>query len=589
MDGRVAPAQAMDRLAASADLHLQQLLAAIQAGVLLCGRDYRVVLANPIAEAICRQAAIVAVQGQPCHLLLFGSQNPCEGCSAESGKDHAAKRQSLTLTRPGGDIYLRIFCQPWQEQFLLTIHDVTQEITLLRQSDLNRKELQAKNTLIERRRRLNADEQAFLSQLMDNLPEAVLTVDADFLVQRKNKAVDAMVAGQHHTHCYAMFGYAQPCPACPAVRGFAKSDGHKKSQEIGGQVFMEVFTVAPNGRDGLLIFRDITRQVTLIEQIRFHQGEIARKNKMLSLLVEFGTQLQKGNDAREVADYFLDAVLPNLHTGAVALIAQDVRAGNLWLAQQRRMAAEDFKTLTKACLARDFQTLKAEACLAEEKLPWRQSLQLPLLGAKGQRVGLVFLEGEMSGEELAFLKLVTEPLGAYFENQLLYRQLEEKANKDALTGLFNRGYLTQALDEEREKYEEYGVHHAVVLADINGLKKLNDQHGHDCGDQLIVVTAMAMQKTLRATDIAARTGGDEFVILLTNTTDEEAGHFVSRLQQTVFANLQIPLLGGGDFPVTVSFGKAGTDRYPVGALLKEADQQMYVAKQAYYSVTGERR
>ncbi|MGV1098617.1 diguanylate cyclase [Thiovibrio sp. JS02] len=552
----------------------------MQTGLLLCDRECRAVFANQVAMALFRQAGI-EVAGQPCHKLLLGNDGACAGCPAREGEE-AGKKHSLVLKGRDGDIYLKVICQFLQGQFLLTIHDVTQEITLLRRTDLDRKELQAKNILLEHRRRLNMEEQEFLAQLMNNLPDALLTVDENFLVQRKNSAVRGMFADETDTHCYTLLGFVEPCPACPARQGFAAADGLKRSHEAAGRFFTEIFSVAPNGRGGLLIFRDITRQVGLIEQIRSNQEEIARKNKILSLLVDFGTYLQKENDVKEVVDYFLDTVLPTLHDGAVALVVNDVRAGNLWLTQQRGLQGEEFKALSKACLARDLQTGKSEGLISASLLPWPKSQQIPLIGAKGQRVGLVVLEGKPGVEELAFLRLVTEPLGAYFQNQLLLRQLEERANKDALTGLFNRGYLTQAIDEEMVKFERYGIHYAVVLADINGLKKLNDLHGHDCGDQLIVVAAMALQKTLRSSDIAARTGGDEFVILLTNTTDEEADHFVRRLQSRVFADLTLSLQDGSSFPVTVSLGKAGTDKCPPEALLKEADREMYAAKQKFY-------
>ncbi|MEW6594877.1 MAG: GGDEF domain-containing protein [Thermodesulfobacteriota bacterium] len=572
----------------ASDRQLQQLLDAVQTGLLHCDQGYRAVFTNRTAEAILGRPALAAT-GQSCHQLLFGSQSPCEGCPAGLPEGAAPRRHSLSLNRPEGDIYLRVFCHPWQDHYLLTLHDVTQEITLLRQSHLDRKEFHAKNILLERRRRLNAEEQECLAQLMDSLPDAMVTVDAHFAVQRSNSAAGTMLAGGEHRHCYAIFGHSQPCPACPAASGFARADGYKKSQTLAGRVFTEIFSVAPNGQGGLLLFRDITRQFDLISQIRSHQEEIARKNKLLSLLVDFGTCLQKGSDVQEVVDYFLDTVLPSLHQGAAALFVQDLRAGNLWLAEQRHMAADEFKALTRACLSRGAQTQKADECIAEGLLPWRQSRQVPLVGAKGQRVGLVLLEGEMGEETLGFLRLVTEPLGAYFQNQLLYRQLEEKANKDALTGLFNRGYLTMALGEERQKYKQYGIHHAVVVADINGLKRLNDQHGHECGDQLIVAVARAMQQSLRVTDVAARTGGDEFVLLLTNTTDEEAGHFVDRLQQEIFAALSIPLPDGTAFAVTVSIGRAGSDRHPVESLLAEADRRMYSAKEAFYKAGDGRR
>ncbi len=563
------------------DVEIQELLNAVQAGLLLCDQDCRFVFANGAALDFFSRAGL-EMDGQPCHKALFGNDTWCEGCPA-SGEDSVGKRQALTIKGYDGDIYLKVFCHRWQEQYLLTIHEITQEITLLRRSDLDRKELQAKNILLERRRRLNQEEQEFLTQLMDNLPEALLAVDDNFLVQRQNMAVLDLFPSQSGTYCYNLFGNNAPCPDCPAQRSFNEANGQKKSHETGGRVYTEIFSVTPNGKGGLLLFRDITRQVDLIGQIRSQREEISSKNKVLSILVDFGIYLQKGTGIKEVAGYFLDAILPDLHAGAAGIIINDIRAGNIWLSHQSGMTIAEWTTVTKACMSRDHQQFKADGLLADTVLPWQKSTQISLVGAQGQRVGLVLLEGSLEPEDLEILRLVTEPLGAYFQNQLLLRQLEEKANKDALTGLFNRGYLTQALEEEQEKFYGYGIHHALVLGDINQLKKLNDKYGHESGDRLIVTVAEALLNTLRGTDIAARTGGDEFIVLLTNSTDEDAGHFIERLQKQVFFGLNIPVSDGTEFPVTVSLGKAGTDRHPPEALAKEADRQMYAAKEQFYA------
>ncbi|MFA6284836.1 MAG: GGDEF domain-containing protein [Desulfurivibrionaceae bacterium] len=563
------------------NLKIQKLLNAVQTGLLLCDQGCRLVFANDVVRDFFSRAGL-EVAGQSCHGALFGNEVRCEGCPVEMA-GFEGKRQSLTLKTHEGDLYLKLFCQLWQGQYLLTLHDVTQEITLLRRSDLDRKELQAKNILLERRRRLNQEEQHFLTQLMDNLPEALLAVDEDFLVKRQNMAVLDLFPSQSGTHCYDLFGHDVPCPDCPAQLGFQEANGQKKSHETEGRVYTEIFSVAPNGKGGLLLFRDITRQVDLIGQIRARREEIASKNKVLSLLVDFGIYLQKETGIKEVAGYFIDAILPDLHAGAAGLIINDIRAGNIWLSYQSGMTTAEWKAVTKACMSRDLQRLNAEGLLADTVLPWRKSTQIPLVGAQGQRVGLVLLEGSLDQEELGILRLVTEPLGAFFQNQLLLRQLEEKANKDALTGLFNRGYLSQSLEEEQEKFYGYGIHYALVLGDINQLKKLNDQYGHETGDRLIVAVAKALRKTLRSTDIAARTGGDEFVVLLANSTDEDAGYFIERLQRRVFPGLRISLPDGTEFPVTVSLGKAGTDRYPPEALSKEADRQMYAAKERFYA------
>ncbi|MBA3002556.1 MAG: GGDEF domain-containing protein [Desulfurivibrio sp.] len=564
------------------DIELLELFNAVQTGLLLCGQDCRFVFANDVAQDFFRRSGL-EMNGQPCHKALFSGDGPCEGCPTSSGEDQTGKRQALTIKGQSGDIFLKVFCQRWQGQYLLTIHEVTQEITLLRRSDLDRKELLAKNILLEHRRRQNQEEQEFLAQLMDNLPDALIAVDENFQVQRQNKAVQDMFPGHDGLHCYSVFGKSAPCPDCPAQQGFNEANGQKKSHETGDRSYTEIFSVTPNGTGGLILFRDITRQIDLIGQIRLRREEISNKNKVLSLLVDFGIYLQKGTGISEVAGYFLDAILPDLHAGAAGLIINDIRAGNIWVSHQSGMTEAEWKTVTKACMSRDMQQFKADGLLADTVLPWPKSSQIPLVGAQGQRVGLVLLEGSLGPEDMGILRLVTEPLGAYFQNQLLMRQLEEKANKDALTGLYNRGYLAQAVEEELGKFHGYGIHYALVLGDVNQLKKINDQYGHENGDRLIVTVAEALRSTLRGSDIAARTGGDEFIVLLTNSTDEDAGLFIERLQERVFSGLSITLPDGTEFPITVSLGKAGTDKHPPDSLTKEADRQMYAAKDRFYA------
>lgn len=560
---------------------VRRLLDAVQTGVVLCDAGSNFLFANRIAGEVLRRAGVEPSE-RACHAFLFGSDTPCEECPC-SGTACGEKHNSLALKGPQGDVFLKVFCRCWSDLRLLTLHDVTQEISLLRRSDFDRKELQAKNILLERRRKLNQDEQQFLAQLMDNLPEALFTVDENFQIQRRNKAGEEMFGiSAQQSHCHSIFGYDRPCPGCPALQGFNAAGGQRKRQEAGGSFYTEIFSVSPNGRGGMLLFRDTTRQIGLIEQIRVNQEEIDRKNTILSMLVEFGTYLQKEKEPAEAIDHFLDQVLPNLHDGGAAVIVNDSRAGNLWLTGQRGMEDDELDALGRACLARHMQQFKSEALVDRTVLPWDDYGQIPLVGATGQRIGLVVLEGEPGIEELGMLQLVTEPLGAYFQNQLLLRQIEDRANRDAFTGLYNRGYLTRAMEEEMEKYTRYGIHFAVVVADVNRLKMVNDRYGHEYGDQLITVAADAVCDSLRNTDIAARTGGDEFVILLTSTTDEEAGHFVERLQREVFSGLAISLPDGGRFPVAVSLGKAGSDRFPPDALLREADQEMYAQKQKFY-------
>ena len=104
--------------------------------------------------------------------------------------------------------------------------------------------------------------------------------------------------------------------------------------------------------------------------------------------------------------------------------------------------------------------------------------------------GLLLLQGAFkTEEEKEIIDLFTEPLGTYIDNRLLSRKLEEKANTDPLTRLYNRAYLDQAIIEETEKRQKLNMDFSVVVADINRLKKANDLYGHEAGDRLILTVS----------------------------------------------------------------------------------------------------
>ncbi|MCK5232260.1 MAG: diguanylate cyclase, partial [Desulfobulbaceae bacterium] len=91
------------------------------------------------------------------------------------------------------------------------------------------------------------------------------------------------------------------------------------------------------------------------------------------------------------------------------------------------------------------------------------------------------------------------------------------------------------------------------------------------------------KKEVRTVDLVARTGGDEFVILLTDCNNKGANNFIDRLTEKTFHEISIEVGENERFPVTVSFGAAGTDKYKPEELIKEADRLMYENKEAFYA------
>ncbi|OIP44092.1 MAG: hypothetical protein AUK28_11090 [Desulfobacterales bacterium CG2_30_60_27] len=551
-----------------------------QTGLIVIDKDYQVVLANEEAGRLIGGKPNCLSNLTTCHELFFGKPAPCADCPVPDATKPWPKTKSIVIKgRDGADQFVKVSMIPWEGYTVLNLHDVTRELNLLRNVDLAKKELRAKNILLERRQQEIAGKTQFLEQLIDHLPDALVTVNETFGIQRKNAAVATILPQADGRKCHELLGSETPCLDCPAALGFDAANGQKKSHVVEGRFFTEIITASPGG--GLLLFRDTTRQIQLIEQIRETRLALTRKNEILSGLVNLGAFMQKATEPQAVIEYFMEMFLPVIKADKAAVIINDIREGNLWFTFQKGLDEETLKGLSRAYLSRDVQSSRIKV-YESEFFPWETGVQIDLRGASGKRVGIIVLPTSYSDEDGELTKLFTEPLGADIHNRLLMRQLEEKANTDPLTGLYNRGYLDAVLEEERKKQEEFDIPHAVVEADVNGLKKVNDKYGHEAGDAYILKVTELFKQNVRSSDVVARTGGDEFVILLVDANHASAEQFIARLTVKAFTEVFLPVGDGELFPVTVSFGVAGSDVFAHDMLLKEADRRMYAAKEAFY-------
>ena len=157
------------------------------------------------------------------------------------------------------------------------------------------------------------------------------------------------------------------------------------------------------------------------------------------------------------------------------------------------------------------------------------------------------------------------------------RRLSEEVSTDVLTAVANRRGLMQAFDVETARLERQGGDLAVGLLDIDNFKKLNDTLGHSVGDMALKTLAGHVQKQLRAVDIVARFGGEEFVVLLPGVPVDEAQVTLTRLQRTLSASLFMH--DGHEVFVTFS---AGVTKFrpgePLESALERADEALYEAK-----------
>jgi diguanylate cyclase (GGDEF)-like protein/PAS domain S-box-containing protein len=165
------------------------------------------------------------------------------------------------------------------------------------------------------------------------------------------------------------------------------------------------------------------------------------------------------------------------------------------------------------------------------------------------------------------------------EQKSLEERLRDLATKDELTDLYNRRHFIELAEIELSRSRRKSAPTSLAMLDIDHFKLVNDHFGHAVGDRALFELARAMKETLRGSDVSARIGGEEFVVLLPETNLEGALAVTERLRERV-GRSEIPIGDGRVAKITVSAGVAELQPTEgLDALLKRADDALYAAKE----------
>lgn len=185
-----------------------------------------------------------------------------------------------------------------------------------------------------------------------------------------------------------------------------------------------------------------------------------------------------------------------------------------------------------------------------------------------------------SGELVARVKVQLKIRALQEELMQSNAKLQELSNTDPLTLLHNRRYMMLTLDNELQRSQRKGSPLSIIMMDIDHFKRVNDQYGHQQGDEVLVQVAGLAREGLRVYDVAARYGGEEFVLILPETRHEEACSVAERLRQRVQAHTFTGPLE--KLNVTISLGIATypwVDINTIDSLIHTADTALYRAKE----------
>lgn len=329
---------------------------------------------------------------------------------------------------------------------------------------------------------------------------------------------------------------------------------------------------------------------------------LQRRNEELESLVEIGKALTSSLDLREVLSVVMDKVSLLLKPSNWSLLLVDEEHQELTFEIAVSAAADRLKGIRlrvgegiagwvalhgQPLLIPNVNDDHRFAPKVDEAVDFTtRSIVCVPLKSKNRTLGVIELvnsldEGRFTEADQKILGTIADYAAIAIENARYFERVRELVITDDLTGLYNARYLLEFLDYEVDRARRYGAPVSLVFLDLDFFKDVNDTYGHLVGSRILTEMGGLIQKHIRKADMAARYGGDEFVLVLPNTGKEGAHTMASNLRQVV-KNHYFLADQGYHIRVTASFGVAS---YPADAksklaLLRQADQAMYRVKES---------
>ncbi len=342
------------------------------------------------------------------------------------------------------------------------------------------------------------------------------------------------------------------------------------------------------------------KTVELKEEIKRLKGEMRQRERELSFFINAGKLLTSSLEFKKTVKTILEQAHLLVRGEVWTLLLWDESSKELYFEMTNGKLKKTFKPFTVkpgrgvpgtvvktglSILIPDVRENLKYSTEIEQRIitRLRSILAVPVVNKK-KTIGVLEMMNKEDGtpfdaKDLGLLLTLVDQASIAIERSRMYQTMSELVVTDDLTKLFNFRYLEQTLDSELRRSQRYKSEISLVFLDIDHFKEVNDAHGHQAGSQVLIELGKVLIDSLRDVDIIARYGGDEFVVVLPETSVETTHHIVKRLQKHI-REFKFLKKKGLKIKLTVSFGIAG---YPVHAknkedLLKASDHAMYIAK-----------
>jgi diguanylate cyclase (GGDEF)-like protein len=210
----------------------------------------------------------------------------------------------------------------------------------------------------------------------------------------------------------------------------------------------------------------------------------------------------------------------------------------------------------------------------------RGGLFVPLVSRDGNALGTLALFWRTPGyepppERVGAIEQIAATCIPAIENARRYREARQMAETDALTGFFNQRYFHETLRREALRAQRYDRRLALVILDLDDFKAVNDRIGHLAGDAVLAQAAERLRNEIRSVDVGCRVGGDEFAVIMPESTADDASQLFQRMHDAV-ATMPVP--GGGRVRVSAGIAELRHGETAAG-LFERADSALYHAKE----------
>jgi len=343
------------------------------------------------------------------------------------------------------------------------------------------------------------------------------------------------------------------------------------------------------------LLEDITSRVAVSIERGYLHEEISQREEELSLISHLAAIMTSSLDVHQIYDSFIQelrkvvdvdlATIALVEGEELNLLAMTSEIGSAWQTGDRltlKGTATEWVVNHKVPLV--------ESNLTEESRFWtgkyhlKQGVQsmvfLPLI-VGGKAIGSLCVASRhpnaYSQSQVQLLSQLASRIAMAIENARLYAQAEQRARIDELTGLWNRRHLMERIQIEIGRHSRYGGTFSLIILDLDSFKAFNDTYGHIAGDKLLKQLGTVLKGAIRDADEAFRYGGDEFAVLLPQTSIKDAREVAERVRRRIASEIKT-----GQTPTTASLGLASwpVDGIAINEVINAADKALYYAKQS---------